>query len=102
LLKKIHKMECLEDSRVPVLYIGRTVPKVKCQHFGKHCLFHLHRRLGIKYIYIVYIHISNQQEFLPRQCYVKTHHLGLSTGRHTARPRTYLLYQRLPMQLSDS
>jgi hypothetical protein len=25
LLKKIHKMECLEGSGVPSLYIGRTV-----------------------------------------------------------------------------
>jgi hypothetical protein len=27
LLKKIHKMGCLEGSGVPVLYIGRMVPK---------------------------------------------------------------------------
>jgi hypothetical protein len=27
LLKKIYKMGCLEGSGVPVLYIGRTVPK---------------------------------------------------------------------------
>jgi hypothetical protein len=33
---------------------------------------------------------------------VKTYHLGLFTGRHTARPHTHLLCQRLPMQLSDS
>jgi hypothetical protein len=26
-LKKIHKMGCLEGSGVPVLHIGRTVPK---------------------------------------------------------------------------
>jgi hypothetical protein len=25
--EKIHKMGCLEGSGVPVLYIGRTVPK---------------------------------------------------------------------------
>jgi hypothetical protein len=27
LLKKIYKMEFLEGSGVPVLYIGRTIPK---------------------------------------------------------------------------
>ena len=27
LLEKIYKMGCLEGSGVPVLYIGRTVPK---------------------------------------------------------------------------
>jgi hypothetical protein len=27
-VEKIHKMGCLEGSGVPVLYIGRTVPKV--------------------------------------------------------------------------
>ena len=27
LLKKIYNMGCLEGSGVPVLYIGRTVPK---------------------------------------------------------------------------
>ena len=27
LLKKIYKMGCLEGSGMPVLYIGRTVPK---------------------------------------------------------------------------
>jgi hypothetical protein len=27
LVEKIHKMWCLEGSGVPVLYIGRTVPK---------------------------------------------------------------------------
>jgi hypothetical protein len=26
-VEKIHKMVCLEGSGVPVLYIGRTVPK---------------------------------------------------------------------------
>jgi hypothetical protein len=26
-VEKIHKMGCLEGSGVPVLYIGRTVPK---------------------------------------------------------------------------
>jgi hypothetical protein len=26
-IEKIHKMGCLEGSGVPVLYIGRTVPK---------------------------------------------------------------------------
>jgi hypothetical protein len=26
-VKKIYKMGCLEGSGVPVLYIGRTVPK---------------------------------------------------------------------------
>jgi hypothetical protein len=26
-LEKIYKMGCLEGSSVPVLYIGRTVPK---------------------------------------------------------------------------
>jgi hypothetical protein len=26
-VEKIYKMECLEGSSVPVLYIGRTVPK---------------------------------------------------------------------------
>jgi hypothetical protein len=26
-VEKIYKMGCLEDSGVPVLYIGRTVPK---------------------------------------------------------------------------
>jgi hypothetical protein len=26
-VEKIHKMWCLEGSGVPVLYIGRTVPK---------------------------------------------------------------------------
>jgi hypothetical protein len=26
-VEKIHKMGCLESSGVPVLYIGRTVPK---------------------------------------------------------------------------
>ena len=28
LSKKIYKMGCLEGSGVPVLYIGRTLPKV--------------------------------------------------------------------------
>jgi hypothetical protein len=26
-VEKIHKMGCLEGSSLPVLYIGRTVPK---------------------------------------------------------------------------
>jgi hypothetical protein len=26
-VEKIHKMGCMEGSGVPVLYIGRTVPK---------------------------------------------------------------------------
>jgi hypothetical protein len=26
-VEKIHKMGCLEGSGVPVLYIGRTIPK---------------------------------------------------------------------------
>ena len=32
LLKKIYKMQHLEVSVVPVLYIGRTVPKGLIQH----------------------------------------------------------------------
>jgi hypothetical protein len=28
-------MGCLEGSGVPVLYIGRTVPKVNCAFFGR-------------------------------------------------------------------
>jgi hypothetical protein len=27
LVEKIHKMGCLEGSGIPVIYIGRTVPK---------------------------------------------------------------------------
>jgi hypothetical protein len=43
---------------------------------------------------IIWSHLTAQlaaaitNKFLLSQCYVKTYHIGLSTGRHTARSRT--------------
>jgi hypothetical protein len=55
IVEKIYKMGCLEGSGVPVLYIGRTVPKVNIQQL-----------CALPTLYLCVLYLSeNKQRLVP-------------------------------------